>query len=174
VPPVTVKDVSLEKVTVVKGKKHTKEEVIVVQFSGELNPATAQNLGDYALATVPKGRKKSKGDVLTRAVYNASTTTVTLTPRKQPVVLQPPLRLSITAAGLLDTSGHEIDGNGDGQPGGNYVGILTKIGASAVVADQPAHPAVLAPGAVDALLASGFHSGTWPALRISPVGRHPG
>ena len=125
-PPLTVKAVSLEKVSVVKGKKHKKEEVVVVQFSGGLNPATAQNLGNYTLATVPKGKKKSTRDVLAQAVYNASTSTVTLTPRKQPVVLKPPLQLTIIAAGLTDTSGQEIDGNADGQPGGNYVRILTK------------------------------------------------
>ncbi len=98
--------------------------------------------------------------MLSQAVYNASTSTVTLTPRKQPVVLKSPLQLTITAAGLTDTSDQEIDANGDGQPGGNYVGILTKIGVNAVVADRSARPAVLAPGAVDALLASGFRSRT--------------
>ena len=35
-------------------------EDVVVRFSGGLNAAAAQNLGDYALATVAHGKQKSK------------------------------------------------------------------------------------------------------------------
>ena len=157
--PVTVEDASLEKVSVAKGHKHKKTEVLVVQFSGALNAAAAQDLSNYTLDTVSKGKKKSKPVVITQAAYNASTLTVTLTPRKQPVVLKTGLELTIDAAGLPDSSGQAIDGNGDGQPGGNYVGTLTRIGVNATVADRSANPAVLAPDAVDALIATGFRSG---------------
>jgi hypothetical protein len=85
---------------------------------------------------------------------------VTLIPRKQPVSLKAPLQLTITAAGLPDTSGRPIDGNGDGQPGGNYVATLSKIGVEATVAVRSANPAAFAPDAVDAVLASEFRSNT--------------
>ena len=38
---------------------------------------------------------------------------------------QPP-QLRIMASGILDTMDRPIDGNGDGQPGGDYEVLLTK------------------------------------------------
>ena len=35
-------------------------------------------------------------------------------------------QLRITASGFLDASGRPLDGNGDGQPGGDYLALLAK------------------------------------------------
>ncbi len=121
---VTVKGVSVEKMTTGSGKKSKTIEVIVVQFSGALEAAGAQTIANYTLATAPSGKQKSAPVSLTQAVYNASKFTVTLTPQRQPLVLSPPVKLTISAAGLLDSLGRPIDGNDDGKPGGNYVVTL--------------------------------------------------
>ena len=144
-----------EKLTAVGGKKHKKVEALVVQFSGGL-ASGAQDLANYSLVTVPKGKKNSKVVALSQAVYNASAFTVTLTPRKQPVSLRSPLKFTIDAAGLTDAAGQQIDGNDDGQPGGNYVATISKLGTGAVAAARSANPAALAPDAVDALLGASF------------------
>ena len=61
---------------------------------------------------------------------NTGGNTVTLTP-KTPFTLAKPVQLLVTgtgATGLEDTDGRLIDGDHDGQPGGNAVAILTKKG----------------------------------------------
>ena len=45
------------------------------------------------------------------------------------LALTPPPQLRITASGILDTMGRPLDGNRDGQPGGDYVALLTGGGA---------------------------------------------
>jgi hypothetical protein len=45
------------------------------------------------------------------------------------LALSPAPELRISAAGILDASGRPLDGNGDGQPGGDYVALLTRGGA---------------------------------------------
>jgi hypothetical protein len=40
--------------------------------------------------------------------------------------------LTVNGSSLLDSLSRQIDGQGDGQPGGNYVAKLTKSGAIAV------------------------------------------
>ena len=49
--------------------------------------------------------------------------TVTLITSKA-LVLTSPLRLTIHAAGLLDLFGCPLDGDGDGQPGGDFATTL--------------------------------------------------
>ncbi len=156
---VTVENVSVGKMSAGKSKKHKSAEVIVIQFSGNLDSSNAQNPGNYTLSTAAKGKKKKSKPVgLSSAAYNASTYAVTLTPGKQP--LKFPLQLTLAAAGLLDPSGQPIDGNDDGQPGGNFVTTLGGIGGSAVVAGPSTKLPAPAAGAVDAVLATGFHLGT--------------
>jgi RHS repeat-associated protein len=125
---VTVLKVSIQKETV---KKHKKETVIVLQFSGALNASDAQNRLLFSLApeTVTKKHviKLGKPVAPASAVFNASTNTVTLTPKKA-LVLNPPEQLTIISSGLLDTLGRALDGNDDGLPGGNFVATLSKQG----------------------------------------------
>jgi hypothetical protein len=49
---------------------------------------------------------------------------------RKPPVLNPPLRLTLDAVGLLDSLGRSLDGNHDGHPGGNCVITLSKSGAT--------------------------------------------
>ncbi len=126
--PVRVLSVSIQAVRLAKTKKTTK--VIVIQFSGALNAADAQNVGNYGLATIPTNKKqKSKAVALSQATYNPVNNTVTLVTRSA-LVLNPPLKLTINAAGLLDSLGRPLDGDDNGQPGGNCVVTLSKSGAT--------------------------------------------
>ena len=116
----TVERVKIEKL---KTGKHKTTEFIAVRFSEALNMGAAQNTGNYSVDTIPRSKKqKSKAVLLASASYNPSTFTVTLTTRKA-LVLSPPLKLTITAAGLLDALGRPLSTN--------YVATLTKGGATA-------------------------------------------
>jgi hypothetical protein len=102
-------------------KKKT-AQVVVVSFSGALEPGPAQNLSDYSLGVLGKsktgGLHVTKVINLSSAVYNASANTVTLTPAgKLPTQT---LQLTITAGGTLDAEGRPIDGQGNGQSGSNF------------------------------------------------------
>jgi hypothetical protein len=102
-------------------KKKT-ANVVVVSFSGALQQAAAQNLSEYHLVTAGKDKKLGTPDDkparLVSAVYNATAHTVTLT--RGGKLPKQALQLTITASGLLDSQGRPIDGNKDGQPGGNF------------------------------------------------------
>ena len=66
----------------------------------------------------PRGSRGDKAVAITAAAYNPAAQSVTLTPAgKLPTG---PLQLTITASGVLDAQGRALDGNGDGQPGGNF------------------------------------------------------
>jgi hypothetical protein len=54
---------------------------------------------------------------------------VTLRPLKK-LSLSPPVQLRLSAAALTDPEGRPLDGNGDGQPGGDYTATLSKGGVS--------------------------------------------
>ena len=69
---------------------------------------------------------------LRSAVYNTANNTVALT-LKKPFVLSKPVELIVNGqppAGLEDSSGRLIDGNHDGQAGGNAVAVLSRTGAT--------------------------------------------
>jgi hypothetical protein len=111
VSPASVKvlNVSVQAIRLGKAKKTT--QVILVQFSGAMNPGGAQSTSSYGLTTIPATkRQKSKSVALSKALYNASTNTVTLITRK-PLVLNPPLKLTLNAARLLDSYGDPLSGN---------------------------------------------------------------
>ncbi len=62
---------------------------------------------------------------LSQANYSSAANTVTLVTRSL-LVLTPPLRLTISASGFLDSLGRPLDGDGDGQPGGKFMTTLSK------------------------------------------------
>jgi hypothetical protein len=127
---VTITAVTIRKVPT--GKKRTRE--IVVLFSGALSASSAANLTGYQPSTAARGKaSRSKPVRLALATYDPSAHTVTLKPRK-PLVFKPSLQLQIAAAGLIDAQGQPIDGNRDGQPGGDYQATLKKTGAVAAAA----------------------------------------
>jgi hypothetical protein len=109
-----------------KLSKQKKAEVLVVSFGGALDSARAQNLGDYHLVAAGKdkkfGTRDDKAVALGLASYDSSAHTVT--PRGK--VPKGSLQLTITATGSLDTQGRPLDGNRDGQPGGDFQVVLGK------------------------------------------------
>jgi hypothetical protein len=146
VSPVTVQGVSLRQVP---AGKHKTATVIVVQFSDALNASAAGNPGAYLLSTTAAGKKhKSRSLALARATYDPTAHTVTLTPARK-LVLKPPVQLRITASSLPDTLGRPLDGNHDGQPGGDSTATLSAAGVTAARVS-------VSPAAVDALLRAGF------------------
>jgi hypothetical protein len=135
--PVTVQSVHWE--TVRRSRNRT-ARVLVVGFSDALDPATAVELADYRLAALGKANKlgirSSKAVPLASARYNPAVHSVTLTPRGS--VVSPKLQLTIVAAGLLDAEGRPIDGNRDGQPGGNFTATLgNRGGITVAVTSRP-------------------------------------
>jgi hypothetical protein len=138
----TVKRVEVENVRA--GKKTT--EVIVVQFTEALKTSAAQNIKNYGLVTIPSSTKqKGKPVSLASASYNAKAFTVTLRTSK-PLVLSPPLALTITAAGLLDSLGRPL--------ASNYTATLRKVGTPVTPTATVVRTAALS-AAIDAALAEG-------------------
>ena len=127
-PPVTL--TSVQKKT---NKKHQVTEILLT-FSGGLNPTQADSTTNFQLKN-PGRRglstaKNAKAIKLRSAVYNSATTTVAITPKK-PFTLAKPVQLQVSGVpptGLEDTFGRFIDGNDDGQPGGNAVAVLRNSG----------------------------------------------
>ena len=85
--------------------------------------------------------------MLTSASYKPSAFTVTLATRKA-LVLNPPLELTITAAGLLDALGRPLSTN--------YGAKLTKAGATVTSAAPLARTKGLSAQVVDTVLGAGF------------------
>jgi hypothetical protein len=86
-------------------------QVILVQFSGAMNPGGARSTSSFSLTTIPaEKRQKSHSVKLSKAQYNASTNTVTLMTRK-PLVLNPPIKLTLNPARLPDSYGDPQSGN---------------------------------------------------------------
>ena len=104
----------------------------MVSYSGALEPAAAQDLNDYHLASAGKDRKFGTRDdrkvTLTAPLYDPALRTVTLTPRRS--VPAQALQLTINAAGTLDAQGRPIDGDRDHQPGGDFHAIFKGNGIS--------------------------------------------
>jgi FKBP-type peptidyl-prolyl cis-trans isomerase 2 len=122
-PPVMVVSVSVQKERV---GKHKPVSVIVVQFSGPVSAASAQNLGAYTVATMATSKKHpSKPVALAQSSYDAGSETVALTARKA-LLVSPPLQLEIRTSVLTDTAGRPLAGN----PDGAVVATLSKAGVS--------------------------------------------
>jgi hypothetical protein len=143
--PVTVTSVRIATVKIGTGKKAKKTTGIILQFSGALNPTQAGNAANYHLrsGTTKKGRTTYKKNVpLSAALYNASAHTVTLIPKTKLNTAQP-MQLTINPA-LSDPYGRPIDGNHDGQPGGDFTANLTKKGATVLARPASRRAAVAA------------------------------
>jgi RHS repeat-associated protein len=176
VPLVTVTSLTPETIKVGNGKKGKKQTVVVLEFSGALNVTAADNVSAYQLAPIIKVPGKGKGKhrkppttklgppvPLASAVYSAANDSVTLIPRGK---LKLPEQLTVFGALVSDAAGLPIDGMDDGQPGSNYVAVISKsgvsVGAAVAAQTRPPHPPSghLVPGgrrgaaaaAVDALL----------------------
>jgi hypothetical protein len=127
--------VSMVNVKPVSNKKHLVTQILV-SLSGAVNATEAQTVGTYRLATPGKKGSfdaKNAGVIkLKSAVYNAATNTVTLTPKKA-FALTKPVQLRVNGqspSGLEDSVGRLIDGDRNGQPGGNAVALLRRGGVT--------------------------------------------
>jgi hypothetical protein len=121
--PVTVTSVQWQ---TMKLSGHRTAKVLEVFFSGALNSAAADRLTAYTMdsATYSKktGTQYNKPIALSSVNYNAANNSVTLTPTGTfPNVA---MRLSINASLVLDAEGRQLDGDADGNPGGNYTALL--------------------------------------------------
>ena len=98
--------------------------VLDLQFSGALS-SNVNAPGAFTLDLVTKtkkhGTRYTKVSVV--ASYSATTDTVTLSPSGKLPNQQ--MQLTINAALVLDGQGRPLDGNDDGQPGGNFTKALT-------------------------------------------------
>jgi len=127
--------VSMTAVQFVRNRKHLVTQ-ITVDFSGPVNASEADRVATYRLAMPGrKGSFDAKNAAVIKlksALYHAALDEVVLTPRK-PFALSKPVQLRVNGlppAGLQDTSGRLIDGNHDGQPGGNAVAVLRANGVT--------------------------------------------
>jgi hypothetical protein len=125
-PGTTVQDIHEQ-----NHKAHGKKtSVIVVSFSAALNPVDARNLAAYHLVALGKPKKSGVRPTtpvkLTKAVYDPVTSSVTLTIKGK--LPNQPLRLSMSAAAVVDSHGQPLDGNDDGTPGGGFQAIFTNVG----------------------------------------------
>ncbi len=168
-PLVTVQSLKVETIKVGKGKKAKKETVLVLDFSGALNAVSADNAGAYELAPVIKvkatGKGKNRKPATTRlgapvapasAVYSASNNSVTLTPRGKLTATKPE-ELIVNGALISDALGREIDGNDDGQPGGDYIATVsgTRVTPGGLPLARTREQPAPVTAAIDALLARG-------------------
>ena len=160
-PLVTVSSVHVATIKAGKGKKAKSTTGLLIQFSGELNSARAQSLAAYKLVTAGKdkkfGTKDDKSVKLSSAQYNAAARTVTLIPKSSLNKTQL-MEIVLSGGQLTDTLGREIDGNHDGQPGGNSTATIKGKTVSIATAKALAR---LSASAVDHVLG---------AIRISQKG----
>lgn len=126
VPLVTVQGVQWENRRL---SRRRTVRVLAVRYSDPVDPNSSQNLGAYRLVTAGRdrriGTRDDRGAAFRSATYDAATRTVTLTPRAR-VLPRGALQLTIIAASILDTQQRPIDGNRDGQPGGDYLTPLRR------------------------------------------------
>jgi hypothetical protein len=140
-PPVTVTNVAD-----VQNKKHMVTE-IVVDFSGAVNAAQADNVATYRLTTANgKGSFTAKNSPVLKlrsAVFNPANDTVTITPKKA-FALAKAVELTINGtapSGLQDSTGQLIDGADNGTAGSNAVALIRRTGVTL----NPAVPAAKSP-----------------------------
>ncbi len=138
----------------VKNKKHKVTE-LVVDFSGPINAALADDVATYRLATANgKGSFTAKNSPVLKlrsAVFNPANDTVTLTPMKGFALTKAALLTIYGTApsGLQDSSGLFIDGDGNGIAGSNAVALIRRSGVTMnPVARAVKDPFVLGPPVV--------------------------
>jgi hypothetical protein len=148
-------------VRVVKKKvKHHRTTEIVIGFSGAINATEAQEPGIYRLARRGKHgsftARNSKVFKLRSVWYDPAGDTVTLIPKKR-FTLAKKIQLQVNGlppSGLEDSSDRYIDGNRDGQAGGNAIAILSRRGVAidAIVSGTSGGQTAANPVVIDALL----------------------
>ena len=126
--------VTLESAQEVIQKRFVTE--IVLSFSGSLNAKQAASTAEYKLIEAGKKgsftAKNARVLKLQSATYNPMNNTVTLKPKARfaQSALVELIVNGLPPSGLEDSSGRLIDGNDDGQSGGNAVVVLKPGGAT--------------------------------------------
>src|SRR5262249_53726449 len=126
-PLVRVKSLRVATVQVGTRKKPKRTTGLVVQLTGAVNRGGAQALAAYQLVMAGRdkrfGTRDDKRVALASARYDAVAHTATLIPKTafNTTQLQ---QLRVKSALLTDSLGRPIDGNHDGQPGGDFVATL--------------------------------------------------
>jgi RHS repeat-associated protein len=125
-PPVTLIGGKVTKIKI----KHKKVTVLVLNFSGALDPSTVSSGANYRLGTAGRdkrfGTRDDKRTKIASATYNAALHTITLKPRGRLVFSR--LEIGVNYGDLRDASGRLIDGDGDGKPGGTALARVTRRG----------------------------------------------
>jgi hypothetical protein len=106
---------------------HAQPTTFVLTFSAALDPASAQDLANYHLNSI-SGHKLGRAIRIKAATYNPADNTVTLHPGVR-VHLFAQYRLVVngsTPTGVKGATGLLLDGNGNGQPGSDYVATFGK------------------------------------------------
>ena len=103
---------------------HLRPTTLVLTFDAPLDPATAQDVANYRLVAL----EGTGGTIrIKSAAYNAATRTVTLSPAHL-LNFHHRFRLTVIGtarSGVTDISGSLLDGQNTGQPGSNFVKIMT-------------------------------------------------
>jgi hypothetical protein len=112
--------------------KHHRVAQIVVEFSAPVNASEAENTGMYRLTMTGKTdsfiAKNASVVKLASATYNAALDEVILKP-KRPFSLANCVQVVIDGrqpGGLQDSYGRVINGDDDGQPGGDVVAMICR------------------------------------------------
>ena len=144
-----------------KAKAKTRTETVIqLKFSADIQGAG--NVGAYKLFL---GKTKKHVTTyktplrLASAIYASSELTVTLVPLRK-LKLSQMKQLQVTGALLTDQYGRALDGNDDGQPGGNFSADFKNRGIAFAQVSQ-IRVRALSAAAVDAALATeAVHSAT--------------
>jgi hypothetical protein len=108
-----------------RGRAKNRVQSILLTFSEQLDPARAQDVLAYRLQVSGRGRRRHRLRMLSGVaiVYDPTTRTITLTPRR---LFRDEDWVLLTVDGttqhaLTDPCGNVLDGNGDGVPGGDAI-----------------------------------------------------
>jgi len=98
---------------------------ILVRFSRAMAPGGVLSLGSYRLVSAGRDRRFGTRDDRTlafrSATYDPASMTATLTPKGR-TALNQPLQSVVRGSALVDLALNALDGDGDGRPGGDFVG----------------------------------------------------
>jgi hypothetical protein len=156
-----VTSVEWSSIPVKTGKgKHAKtksEPALRVTYSAPVSGAAGH--GAYELSSVITKKVKKKSVTSLKpvrlssvvAASSPSATSVELVPAGR-FKIGPKYELEIIAADLSDSLGRALDGNNNGEPGGNFVATFGRSGVTFGVPSTRLSSAPLSPAAVDAVL----------------------
>ncbi len=97
---------------------------LALQFTAPLNPHDATNAADYLLTTTTSGQPIP----IASLAYNPSTFTVTIVPAS-PIPSGQYDRIQVIGtgpSGIKDLAGNPLEGNGNGNPGSDYVALFAQ------------------------------------------------